>query len=106
MAELRRNSILFFLMAIGLMVLFVVNISLGSIKIPFTEVLKPLTGGFASRPTWDYIIVNYRLPKALVALFAGIALSVSGLLMQTLFRNPLAGPDAVSYTHLTLPTKA
>nr|WP_322624369.1 iron ABC transporter permease [uncultured Flavobacterium sp.] len=95
MAELRRNSILFFLMAIGLMVLFVVNISLGSIKIPFTEVLKPLTGGFASRPTWDYIIVNYRLPKALVALFAGIALSVSGLLMQTLFRNPLAGPDVL-----------
>ena len=79
----------------GLMVLFVVNISLGSIKIPFTEVLKPLTGGFASRPTWDYIIVNYRLPKALVALFAGIALSVSGLLMQTLFRNPLAGPDVL-----------
>lgn len=95
MAELRRNSILFFLMAIGLMVLFVANISLGSIKIPFTEVLKPLTGGFASRPTWDYIIVNYRLPKALVALFAGIALSVSGLLMQTLFRNPLAGPDVL-----------
>lgn len=95
MAELRRNSILFFLMAIGLMMLFLANISLGSIKIPFTEVIKPLTGGFASRPTWDYIIVNYRLPKALVALFAGMALSVSGLLMQTLFRNPLAGPDVL-----------
>lgn len=95
MAELRRNSILFFLMAIGLLMLFLANISLGSIKIPFTEVIKPLTGGFASRPTWDYIIVNYRLPKALVALFAGIALSVSGLLMQTLFRNPLAGPDVL-----------
>lgn len=95
MAELRRNSILFFLMAIGLMLLFVANISLGSIKIPFSEIIKPLTGGYASRPAWDYIIVNYRLPKALVALLAGIALSVSGLLMQTLFRNPLAGPDVL-----------
>lgn len=95
MADLRRNSILFFLMAIGLLLLFVANVSLGSIKIPFAEVIKPLTGGYASRNTWDYIIINYRLPKALVALLAGMALAVSGLLMQTLFRNPLAGPDVL-----------
>lgn len=95
MAELRRNSLLFLLMAIGLLFLFVMNISLGSVKIPFGEVIKPLTGGYASRNTWDYIIINYRLPKALVALLAGMALSVSGLLMQTLFRNPLAGPDVL-----------
>lgn len=95
MADLRRNSILFFLMAIGLLLLFVANVSLGSVKIPFSEVIKPLTGGYASRNSWDYIIVNYRLPKALVALLAGMALSVSGLLMQTLFRNPLAGPDVL-----------
>ena len=50
-------------------------------------------GKNTSKETWDYIIVNYRLPKAITAIFVGIGLSISGLLMQTLFRNPLAGPD-------------
>ncbi len=95
MADLRRNSILFFIMALGVLGLFLANVSLGSIKIPFSEVIKPFIGEYASRPSWDYIITNYRLPKAIVALLAGIALSVSGLLMQTLFRNPLAGPDVL-----------
>jgi iron complex transport system permease protein len=45
-----------------------------------------------SKSTWEYIIINYRLPKAITAVLVGMGLSVSGLLMQTLFRNPLAGP--------------
>ena len=49
-------------------------------------------GGNVSKETWHYIIVNYRLPKALAAILVGMGLSISGLLMQTLFRNPLAGP--------------
>lgn len=76
----------------GLIVLFIVNISLGSITIPFKEVYTSLTGGHSSKTTWEYIIINYRLPKAITAVLVGMGLSISGLLMQTLFRNPLAGP--------------
>jgi iron complex transport system permease protein len=54
-------------------------------------VYTSLTGGQASKSTWEYIIINYRLPKA-IAILVGMGLSISGLLMQTLFRNPLAGP--------------
>lgn len=72
--------------------LFFVNISFGSITIPFKEVYNSLTGGYSSKSTWEYIIINYRLPKAITAVLVGMGLSISGLLMQTLFRNPLAGP--------------
>jgi iron complex transport system permease protein len=71
------------------------NISLGSVSIPIKDVLKNLIGENSSKETWDYIIINYRLPKAITAIVVGIGLSVSGLLMQTLFRNPLAGPDVL-----------
>lgn len=76
----------------GLLLLFFVNISLGSIHIPLQEVYNSLCGASASKATWEYIIINYRLPKAITAVLVGMGLSVSGLLMQTLFRNPLAGP--------------
>lgn len=68
------------------------NISLGQVAIPFKEVIKILFGSHGSKETWEYIIVNFRLPKAITAILVGIGLSISGLLMQTLFRNPLAGP--------------
>ncbi|WP_409024861.1 iron chelate uptake ABC transporter family permease subunit [Flavobacterium sp.] len=74
------------------LLLLVLNISFGSIAIPVKEVLKSLTGSQASKETWEYIILNYRLPKAITAILVGMGLSISGLLMQTLFRNPLAGP--------------
>lgn len=72
--------------------LFVINISLGSVSIPVKDVFRSLTGGTTSKETWEYIIINYRLPKATAAILVGMGLSISGLLMQTLFRNPLAGP--------------
>ena len=72
--------------------LFLINVSLGSVSIPLKEVFKSLIGGTTSKETWHYIIVNYRLPKAIAAILVGMGLSISGLLMQTLFRNPLAGP--------------
>ncbi len=72
--------------------MFFINISLGAVTIPFKEVCASLTGGHASKSTWEYIIINYRLPKAITAVLVGTGLSISGLLMQTLFRNPLAGP--------------
>ncbi|RTY68336.1 iron ABC transporter permease [Flavobacterium sp. GSP27] len=92
MANKNRNILLFSALALGLLFLFFLNISLGSIRIPFREVYTSLTGGQSSRSTWEYIIINYRLPKAITAVLVGMGLSISGLLMQTLFRNPLAGP--------------
>lgn len=68
------------------------NISFGQVAIPIKEVFKSLIGSPASKETWEYIIINFRLPKAITAILVGIGLSISGLLMQTLFRNPLAGP--------------
>jgi iron complex transport system permease protein len=91
----KRNLLLFSLLGLGLIALFFVNISFGSITIPFKEVYTSLTGGHASKSTWEYIIINYRLPKAITAVLVGMGLSISGLLMQTLFRNPLAGPDVL-----------
>lgn len=68
------------------------NISSGSVSIPFVATLKALFGGNLDTPSWGYIILNYRLPKAITAILVGGGLAVSGILMQTLFRNPLAGP--------------
>lgn len=90
-----RNSILFILLGISLVLLFFINISTGSIAIPLKEIVNSLTGNPVSKTSWDYIISSYRLPKAITAILAGMGLSASGLLMQTLFRNPLAGPDVL-----------
>lgn len=68
------------------------NVSLGTVAIPFSEVISGLSGGETTKSSWQYIILDYRLPKAITAILAGGGLAVSGLLMQTLFRNPLAGP--------------
>ncbi|ESU22867.1 vitamin B12 ABC transporter, permease component BtuC [Flavobacterium enshiense DK69] len=95
MANKKRNTILFILLGLGLIVLFLINISFGSVTIPFKEVFSSLTGGQATKSTWEYIIINYRLPKAITAVLVGMGLSIGGLLMQTLFRNPLAGPDVL-----------
>lgn len=83
---------LFSILIIGVVFLFLLNISLGSINIPIKDVYTSLLHGSCSKESWNYIILNYRLPKAIVAILIGIGLSISGLLMQTLFRNPLAGP--------------
>ncbi len=88
----KKFTILLICLVLVLVFLTLLNISLGSIKIPFKEVAQALMGNATSKTSWDYIIVNFRLPKAITAILVGIALSISGLLMQTLFRNPLAGP--------------
>lgn len=87
-----RNTYLFSLLSLLLLLALFLNISLGQVAIPIKEVIKSLFGSTASKDTWEYIIVNFRLPKAITAILVGIGLSISGLLMQTLFRNPLAGP--------------
>ncbi|SFD22296.1 FecCD family ABC transporter permease [Algibacter pectinivorans] len=75
-----------------LVVCFFLNISLGSVSIPFKAIFNSLIGNSTEHETWQHIIQNYRLPKAFTAIIVGSGLGISGLLMQTLFRNPLAGP--------------
>lgn len=87
-----RNTTLFSILTVSLLLALLLNIAFGQVQIPVKEVFTTLLGGNSSKATWDYIILNFRLPKAIVAILVGIGLSISGLLMQTLFRNPLAGP--------------
>lgn len=82
----------FLLLSVLLFVLFFVNISLGSVNIPFKDIFSALFGNVDVKESWQTIILNFRLPKALTAIMVGSGLSICGLLMQTLFRNPLAGP--------------
>ncbi|MBR5807968.1 MAG: iron chelate uptake ABC transporter family permease subunit, partial [Alistipes sp.] len=85
-----RTTILFVLLALLCAVLFVVDVAVGSISIPFSDVVNVLLGkGSAEMRS---IVLDIRLVRALTAILAGAALSVSGLQMQVLFRNPLAGP--------------
>ena len=85
----------YFILPSLLLVLFLLNISMGSVSIPITETLKVLTGGTPTQPIWADIIFDFRLTKALTCILAGGALALGGLMMQTLFRNPLAGPDVL-----------
>ena len=78
--------------------LFTIDITLGSVKIPFVDVLKTLLDGESENELWSKIIFMIRLPKAVSALLAGSALAVAGLQMQTLFHNPLAGPSVLGIT--------
>lgn len=86
-----RSAILFVVLTALVAALFCVDLCVGSVNISIREVWAALTGGDCPRST-ARIVLNIRLIKAVVALLAGAALSVSGLQMQTLFRNPLAGP--------------
>ncbi len=94
----KKYRLYYILLLLTLCFAFLLNLSLGSVAIPFKEVVTTLLGGETSKTTWQYIIMDYRLPKALVACIAGGGLSIAGLLMQTLFRNPLAGPFVLGLT--------
>lgn len=80
------------LLLIILVLLILLNISLGSVYIPFSNIVSTLFGQTIENEGWQNIIVQFRLPKAITAILVGSGLGISGLLMQTLFRNPLAGP--------------
>lgn len=82
----------FILLVLLVLILFIVNISLGSVQISFGKVLSSIFNIDVDSDTQAYIIQNYRLPKAITAMIVGAGLGISGMLMQTLFRNPLAGP--------------
>lgn len=89
--ESKTNPALWVISVACLIILFLLDLAIGSTSIPLPDVWKALTGGECT-PAVARIVIHIRLVKAIVALLAGMAISVSGLQMQTLFRNPLAGP--------------
>lgn len=76
-----------------IVVLFILNLFLGSVAIPVRDVVNILLGDESSKASWQFIILQSRLPQAITATLCGAALAVSGLMLQTAFRNPLAGPS-------------
>ncbi len=76
-----------------MVLLFAANIFFGSVDIPISEIIDILAGNDPQRESWRMIILNSRLPQAVVAMLCGMALSAAGVMLQTLFNNPLAGPE-------------
>ena len=87
------RSALPYLLILLILLLFGANLLYGSVQIPITEVVSILFGGEPEKAAWQYIVLESRLPQTLTALLSGAALAVSGLMLQTAFNNPLAGPD-------------
>lgn len=90
---MRRGKTIIGWMAVLTVLLFMANLFVGSVDIPCGSVWRILAGGGEERASWQFIVLDARLPQALTALLCGAALSVSGLMLQTVFRNPLAGPS-------------
>ena len=90
---MKRNVCIILLLAAGIIVLFAMNLIVGSVRIPLADVCDILFDKFEGKESWKYIIMENRLPQALTAMLCGASLAVCGLMLQTAFRNPLAGPD-------------
>lgn len=86
------------LLSLGLVLLFLLDIGLGSVRIPVADTVRILLGQSVENEAWEAIILKIRLPRSVTAILVGAALSVGGLQMQTLFRNPLAGPSVLGIT--------
>lgn len=89
----KRSTITLWVLTILIILLFPSCLIFGSVKIPFHEVINSLTGMTVEKETWRVIVIETRLPMACTAMLAGAGLSVAGLLLQTTFNNPLAGPS-------------
>lgn len=88
----KKNILAFFSLSAFLLLLFIIDLIIGPVLIPVKEVFQILFHNSSANEGWISIVNEFRLPKAITAIIAGAALAVSGLQMQTLFRNPLAGP--------------
>jgi len=97
-----KYSVKFLLFVLLLIIFILINLSLGSVDIPLKSILYTLTGNDIAKESWQYIILQYRVPKAITAVLVGSGLSICGLLMQTLFRNPLAGPFVLGITIISV----
>lgn len=83
----------YYVLAISFVLLFIGNLVYGAVSIPLGDVLGILVGEESQKESWNMIVLNSRLPQCITALLAGAGLAISGLLLQTLFKNPLAGPS-------------
>lgn len=83
----------FIILFIAIILLLIANITIGSIKIPIRDIFDILFSDYHGKESWRFIILETRLPQAITAMLCGGALSVSGLMLQTAFKNPLAGPS-------------
>ncbi len=92
MNNLKSYNLIFFLLIVLLIGVLIFNLSFGSVSIPFSKIVAILFSEEEVKDSWKTIILDYRIPKSITAILVGSGLSISGLLMQTLFRNPLAGP--------------
>jgi iron complex transport system permease protein len=90
-----RNTFRWTILILSLVLLFALNLSLGSVSIPLAEIIQILFTKHSTNPVWVDIVWDFRMPKALACVLAGSALAAAGLQMQTLFRNALAGPDVL-----------
>ena len=95
---MKRTFPLIVILLISIVVLAIVNLLLGSVRIPVSDVCSILLGN-DSNEIWSNIVWKSRLPQALTAMMAGAGLAVSGLQMQTVFRNPLAGPSVLGISN-------
>lgn len=91
---INKNLLLLVAGVVLLFLLFMLNVFCGAVDVPYVEVFKALAGE-STNEMWRLIVVETRLPLAIVALLAGAAISVAGLILQTLFNNPLAGPEVL-----------
>ncbi len=91
---INKNLLLLVAGVVLLFLLFMLNVFCGAVDVPYVEVFKALAGE-STNEMWRLIVVETRLPQAIVALLAGAAISVAGLILQTLFNNPLAGPEVL-----------
>jgi iron complex transport system permease protein len=91
----RHTSLLMAMIAASIFLFFLLNLLIGSVDIPLSSVVNILLGGEEQSVVWQNIVLKSRVPQALTALVAGAGLSISGLQMQTVFRNPLAGPSVL-----------
>ena len=90
---MRQGVVINCLLVLLVVVLLAVNLAVGSVSIPLRDVISIVMGHEAARPSWQFIIMESRLPQALTAMLCGGSLAVSGLMLQTAFKNPLAGPS-------------
>ena len=90
---MKRNVCIILLLVAGIIMLFAMNLIVGSVRIPLADVCDILFDKFEGKECWKYIVMENRLPQALTAMLCGASLAVCGLMLQTAFRNPLAGPD-------------
>ena len=90
---MKRNFSIILLLVASIIVLFAINLIVGSVRIPLADVCDILFDKFEGKESWKYIVMENRLPQALTAMLCGASLAVCGLMLQTAFRNPLAGPD-------------